>query len=329
MPLLQQVSQADPKDAYAVYYRGQCLKEDAQLHEAFDTFYRAQQVDPYLRSAYYDAFQVAQRLGLKDEARRQLEQFQQLATNPQARLAEIKYLRMGPKAEVRPIDFGSDTPVVKPDGPVFVGPEPLRVRAAQDVRWRQPEPGEPVPSLTICDIDGDGQVDLFVAAALRSDRGRANAVLLRRDDGYELADRHALAGVSDVNAALWGDYDNDSHTDVYFCRRGPNQLWRQVAPGNWQDVTASTGTDGGALNTVDGAMFDADHDGDLDLLLVNDDGPNELLNNNQDGTFRALAQQHGLAGDGRPTPALWWPILTMTGTPIWCSSSDSRLTTSI
>ena len=36
-------------------------------------------------------------------------------------------------------------------------------------------------------------------------------------------------------------------------------------------------------------MFDADHEGDLDLLLVRTDGPNELLNNNGDGTFRAIA----------------------------------------
>ena len=103
--------------------------------------------------------------------------------------------------------------------------------------------------------------------------------------------------MSQVTAAAWGDYDNDGLTDVYLSRRGANQLWRQVAPGRWQDVTQATQTSGGDLETLDTAMFDADHDGDLDLFLVND-GPNELLSNNLDGTFRPLGQQQGLTGQG-------------------------------
>jgi hypothetical protein len=38
-------------------------------------------------------------------------------------------------------------------------------------------------------------------------------------------------------------------------------------------------------------MFDADHDGDLDLLLIKSDGAVELLNNNGDGTFRCSARR--------------------------------------
>ncbi|NNM00531.1 MAG: VCBS repeat-containing protein, partial [Gammaproteobacteria bacterium] len=105
--------------------------------------------------------------------------------------------------------------------------------------------------------------------------------------------------VSAVNAALWGDFDNDGLVDVYLCRRGPNQLWRQSATGTWEDITAATGTAGADLDTVDGAFFDADHDGDLDLYLVNADGPDELFNNNLDGSFRPLAAEYQLdGGDG-------------------------------
>jgi len=110
--------------------------------------------------------------------------------------------------------------------------------------------------------------------------------------------------VAKVNAALWGDVDNDGLPDVYLCRRGPNQLWLQTAPGEWADAGQRAAVSGGDLDTVDGALFDADHDGDLDIFLVNADGDNELFNNNRDGSFRPLAADRGLTGGGRASRAV-------------------------
>ena len=107
---------------------------------------------------------------------------------------------------------------------------------------------------------------------------------------------HPLAQVTKVNAAAWGDYDNDGLVDVYFCRDGANQLWRQDVAGDaagsgWIDVTAETGTANGRWDCADTLMIDADHDGDLDLFVVNRDGPNELYSNNLDGTFPAAGRR--------------------------------------
>lgn len=317
------VTAADPRDAYAACWLGQCLLAKGDILAAEKEYRRAVEVDPYLQSGYYGLAQVLQRQEKRDDAQTMLEAFARLKDNPQARLADIKYMRMGPKAEVRPRDStaAGANPVTampgRPAGPIFEPPTalPLVSPLPQTMQWAGAEatdsevakstaPGAAnlvLPSITACDINRDGKLDLFVASAIVRDGKTRNAMLFAEGDKFRLDLDHPLAGTADVRAALWGDYDNDGLVDVYLCRRGPNQLWRQTAGGKWSDVTATTLTDGGQKDTVDGLMFDADHDGDLDLFLVNADGPNELFSNNLDGTFRPLGAAQGIAGDGRPS----------------------------
>jgi Tfp pilus assembly protein PilF len=287
---LEAVLEADPQDPYAAYFLAQSFQQRGDASAARDWYQRALQTDPYLRSAYYALAQVYRQQGQPGEARRYIGLYQQLASNPRAQLVEFKYTRMGPKCEAA-TSGDPPPPGQRPAGPLFAEPGvplPLLLPAG-DVQAER-------PNLTVADIDADGRLDLFLAGRAGAP-GAWNAVLLGRDDGsFAVATGHPLAAVPAVNAGLWGDFDNDGHTDVYLCRRGPNQLWQQTAGGHWQDVTAATQTGNGDFNTVDGALFDADHDGDLDLFLVNSDGPDELLNNNLDGTFRPLAAERGLAG---------------------------------
>ena len=294
----QQVADAHPDDGYAIYYTGKCLFDLGEHEKAMEYFLRAQKADPYLRSTYYGAFQAKQRQGDLEGARGYLEQFQKLETNPQARLAEIKYTRMGPNAEVKAHDPVERTArKAMPAGELFAESAPVDIQGADDVAWRSFTARDP-STVSICDIDGDGRLDLFVAQAFAGAGGLHNAVLLQNEDrSFRLAKDHSLAAPSNINAALWGDFDNDSMTDAYFCRAGTNQLWQRTKDG-WQDVTDTSQTSGGEFNTVEGAFFDMDHDGDLDLMLVNRDGPNELLNNNLDGTFRPLAADRGIQGSG-------------------------------
>jgi tetratricopeptide (TPR) repeat protein len=286
--LFQQVAQADPTDGYAVYYVGQCLFAAGEFAAALEKYQEAQATDPYLRSAYYGAFQSAQRLRDREEMQANLATFQRLADNPRARLAELKYTRMGPKAVVRAGNDESLADNVQPrSGPTFLAAAPLEITSAADVDWA----GTSAASLTVADIDGDRLWDIFIAGG-----GERNVVLLQRDGKFELQPEHPLATVRDVVAPLWGDFDDDGLVDVYVCRNGPNRLWRQTSAGQWTDVTAIAGAASSNANTVDGACYDADHDGDLDYYLVNADGPNELLNNNRDGTFSPLANELGIAG---------------------------------
>ncbi len=303
----RKAADAKPTDAYAAYQVATGLSDAGDFAEALKWYRKAQQNDPFLASAYYGAFQTLQRLGKKQEADEMLAAFKRLKDNPQARLFAVQYTRMGPLAEAVAVNLDPLPPrPPRPKGPVFAEVEPLHLIGpmASEIAWVTADEKHPAPNITICDIDGDGRPDIFIAGALLRGDKRLNAVLLSRDGGFRLDMQHPLAAVTDVNAVLWADYDNDGLTDVYFCRRGGNQLWRQVEKGKWADVTEKTHTAGNGGNTVDGALFDADHDGDLDIFLVNADGPNELLINNMDGTFRPIAKDRGIAGDGRPSRGL-------------------------
>ncbi len=265
------VSQADPNDAYAVYYHAQCLLQLGRPEEALPLFRRALTTDPYLRSAAYGAFLTLQRMGRREQAREALSVYQRLDDNPRSRLAEIKYTRMGPRAAAVAIRPEPDAVQPVPAGALFgsavdlgIGPAlSASVRVEGDVAWLAAGTDA---GLEMCDV---GAAD---------SRCRSLADL-------------PFAGSSGVLGTAWGDYDNDGLTDLYLLRAGPNQLWRQLPGGQWSDVTGTVGVAGGDFSTVDALLVDADHDGDLDLLLANSDAPSQLLSNNGNGTFRDLSAQ--------------------------------------
>ncbi|MCI0630241.1 MAG: FG-GAP-like repeat-containing protein [Phycisphaerales bacterium] len=336
LPHFELVAKAAPpngNDAYAAYYVGQCLAQQRQYEEAVEWYEKALKLDPYLRSAYYALSQALRPLNRGEEAAKRLEEFQRLEKNPRAKMVEFKYTRMGPKGEAMAVDVAERPRMAKPEGPIFLDPIPL-LEDGEKYAWKKGGGKVGLPdravSITACDIDMDGDVDVFIADVLDQD-DLHNAVCMNDGTGkFTLDAEHILAKVPEVNAALWGDYDNDGLTDVYLCRRGANMLWRHLpSPSGsggggegrgdggdankpspltplpegegkrWRDVTAATGTGNGEFDTVDGAMVDFDHDGDLDIFCVNADGPNELLSNNLDGTFRPIAKEAEIAGSGK------------------------------
>ncbi len=294
-PLLAAVAAAAPADPYPAYFAGQALLASAPA-QALTWFDTASALDPLLRSAHYGAFQALQRLGRPADAQVRLARFQELERDPRTALAEFKYTRMGPLAMAFTLDApeaadaaAAPRPAIEafgPAEPVWGGDAPA---------WASPER----TSLSVADIDGDGATDLFAANAVTGPR--PNLVVLAAQDTTTRDLTHPLAGIPGVRAALWGDIDDDGLLDVVLLRAGATAIWRQAPAGTWRDVTAAMRAATPDVDAVDGALFDADHDGDLDVWLVNGRGPNELLNNNGDGTFRRIAGAAGLAGDRRPS----------------------------
>jgi Tfp pilus assembly protein PilF len=287
----------EPNDPYARYYLGQCLEFSGQADAALEQYLASAAADPYLRSPILGVQRLAARRGDETQSSEYLKRFQALAENPQARLAEFKYTRMGQLAEVALPRWGKPEPTASTlrSGALF---SPNTVTVAGDPAWGDLAQA----TLTAADIDGDGAIDLFATAALKDGR---NAVLLSTGaNSYRVASDHPLASVKGVRAALWGDIDNDGDVDVYFCRKGPNALFLGDGKREFTPAPVSAGVDGGEADTVDGVLADLDHDGDLDIFLCNASAPSELLSNNLDGTFRAIGASSGAIGDGRPVRAV-------------------------
>jgi hypothetical protein len=142
--------------------------------------------------------------------------------------------------------------------------------------------------LAVADYDGDGDEDIYAAAA-------GGGALLRNDAGV-FADVTERAGVRATGgvAAIFDDYDNDGHLDLFVTRQGGDALFQNRGDGTFRDATRSAGIQDPHPSPAP-LFLDADHDGDLDLFLP-EPGPNRLYRNNGDGSFVESAQRMGIAG---------------------------------
>jgi hypothetical protein len=126
-------------------------------------------------------------------------------------------------------------------------------------------------AVAAADVDGDGQVDLYVTSSGRGDTNR----LYRNTGGGTFEDVTERSGVGVGNAsgasmaAVFGDIDNDGDQDLYVVMWGTtNRLFENQGDGTFRDITEASGT--GFWGYGNGATFlDYDRDGLLDLFVGN------------------------------------------------------------
>jgi hypothetical protein len=174
--------------------------------------------------------------------------------------------------------------------------------------------------VAVGDYNNDGFPDIFITCVGQSrlfqNTGKGAFIDVTRASG--LAGRLALS-----TSALWFDFDRDGLLDLFVCNyvkwaaehdvfcsldgkhksyctpeayRGETcWLFHNRGDGTFEDVTAKSGVFDTSSKSLGVAMLDYNLDGWPDLFVANDTQPNKLYRNLQDGTFKDVGVEAGVA----------------------------------
>lgn len=132
----------------------------------------------------------------------------------------------------------------------------------------------PSGGVAILDFDSDGLPDVYLVngsttTALEGKEKPPRAALYRNLGNWKFEDVTEKAGVANERwgfGVAVGDYDNDSHPDIYVTNFGVSRLYHNNGNGTFTDVAEKVGVARKGWST--GASFgDYDSDGRLDLFV--------------------------------------------------------------
>lgn len=167
--------------------------------------------------------------------------------------------------------------------------------------------------VAIAHLSGGPDVDLFVTHY----RMETNTLYRRRGDYYEDATARAGLGATSLPYTGFGvgfaDFDHDGIDDLLVVNgrvnrnlpvydsadpyAEPNQLFRGMGAGRFRDQLPQGGTLPRLIGAGRAAAFgDLDNDGDVDVVVINKDGPLRLLENTAAQAHWLMLELHDAAG---------------------------------
>jgi hypothetical protein len=292
VPLFERVVEHRPRDGAAWYLLGLCRQRIGQPAEA--DFLKAVECRPYLYSAYYRLFQLAQLRGDKPAAQQHLERFKTLRESPLGESIELpQYNAMGELALVQPVGRAPADAIARsrytPGAwqPLFA---PATTGAATAPGLSPDAPGGGVAA---GDLNQDGYQDLVILPPAGAEPGSPQVLLGQPDGSFQPAAFPALARFQGVRSVALGDVDHDGQLDLFLAGDQGAALLRGSPQAHGLEPVEVAPAFSAPHPRAQALLFDADHDGDLDLLIAAAAGC-QLWNNNSDGTFTDLTDSSGL-----------------------------------
>jgi Tfp pilus assembly protein PilF len=294
--------QLRPEDGVAWYLLGMCRQRLGQKCER--ELLKAIELRPYLGSAYYKLFQALQAEGRTEEGKVYLDTFKQLRDNPLNETIELpQYNQMGGLALVLPLEgpgiqaAASRSYTVKPSAPAFevAGALAAGIRGGTATQ-SDPRTLNRLAGAVLSRVKAGEPTDLILVA--QNSNGEGQLRWFRAQPDGRVTEGSSLGGQAELNrarACAMGDIDNDGTLDLVVASSDKNRLL--LGKGStFQDATDQAGSEGLGTSARSVLLVDADHDGDLDVLLCGlGDSGLQLWNNNADGTFTNIAPRSGIA----------------------------------
>jgi tetratricopeptide (TPR) repeat protein len=270
----RRVLQIDPRDVGAHVNLGQLLMQDGKYAEAVPELRAALEAEPHSVTAAYNLGLALTRAGQGEEGGRVMERFRTLRESGVGITLGQAYPDQGRYAEAM-VSTGAEADLVDARTP------PARFLDATGARLPKGGRGAGV---TLADLDGDTRLDLVVPEP------GATRVYLNRGARFEEQPAWAAPG---GHFALAGDLDGDARPDVVVFGASKTGLLRNDGA-RLAAVSASGLVPGTPPRS--GALLDADHDGDLDLLLAGASA--QLLQNDGKAAFKDVTAASGLTAAG-------------------------------